>query len=82
MTDDRDAAWFNGAALIVALVGLVFVFFQDTWMVVASVALSAGLALHAQAQGEDASAWTSTAGYVCLGIALGALLIDTIGYFV
>lgn len=82
MTDEHDAAWFNGAALVVALLGLVFVFFQDTWMVVASMALSAGLALHAQARSEDAGAWTSTAGYVCLGIALGAVLIDTIGYFV
>lgn len=65
------------AAVVVAVTGLLFVFFQDTWMIAASVTLSGGLFLLAdgETQNDDRQ---RRFGYLGLTLAFIFMIIDVL----
>ena len=65
------------AALVVAVTGLPFVYFRDTWMIAAVVTLSGALLLLAQGEAEDDDRQRRYA-YVGLALAVVFMGIDVL----
>lgn len=65
------------AAVVVAVTGLLFVFFQDTWMIAASVTLSGGLFLLANGESQNDDRQRRF-GYLGLGLAFVFMTIDVL----
>lgn len=65
------------AAVAVAISGLFFVFFRDTWMIAAVVLLSGGLMLLAYGE-EDDDPRQRRYGYIGLALAAAAMLVDVV----
>jgi len=65
------------AAVGVAISGLFFVFFQDTWMIAAVVLLSGGLMLLSYGEEED-DPRQRRYGYIGLALAAVAMLVDLV----
>lgn len=63
------------AAVVVAVTGLLFAFFQDTWMIAASVTLSGGLFLLANGESQDDDRQRRF-GYLGLALAFVFITID------
>ncbi|PEN12312.1 hypothetical protein CRI94_14915 [Longibacter salinarum] len=80
-TSILDPKTLRIAALVVAVTGLPFVYFRDTWMIAAAVTLSGGLILLAGAEAEDDPRQRRFA-YVCFALAVAFMLIDAIGTLV
>ncbi len=63
------------AAVVVAVTGILFVFFQDTWMIASSVTLSGGLFLLANGESQDDDRQRRF-GYLGLAFAFVFMTID------
>jgi hypothetical protein len=72
-----DPGTLRIASLVVAVTGLPFVYFRDTWMIAAVVTLSGGLTLLAQGEEDDDDRQRRYA-YACFALSVTFMGIDVV----